>query len=182
MRFPTNSVLVSTVVLAALGAGCTQSPGAGEAEARVSGTTVPLRAIQNESNGSIAIYREGEDEPIITQNAAPGHRPFLHPIVAPDGRGLATQSSPDHHPHQTGLYWGFTRVNGEPMDEDTLQAVVLSARQAGGHRQSGRPGLLPQPRQRLLAPRFCHGGHRVRGRGEVADRPTACSTPKATPS
>ena len=72
MRFPTNSVLVSTVVLAALGAGCTQSPGAGEAEARVSGTTVPLRAIQNESNGSIAIYREGEDEPIVTQNAAPG--------------------------------------------------------------------------------------------------------------
>ena len=121
MRFPTNSVLVSTVVLAALGAGCTQSPGAGEAEARVSGTTVPLRAIQNESNGSIAIYREGEDEPIVTQNAAPGHRPFLHPIVAPDGRGLATQSSPDHHPHQTGLYWGFTRVNGEPMDEDTLR-------------------------------------------------------------
>jgi len=27
-------------------------------------------------------------------------------------RGRGTQSSPDHHKHQTGLYCGFTRVNG----------------------------------------------------------------------
>ena len=39
-------------------------------------------------------------------------RPFLHPIVAPDGQGTLTEFSPGHHKHQTGLYWGFTRVNG----------------------------------------------------------------------
>ena len=121
MSFPTKTALVLAVVVAALGVGRTQSPGAGGADARESGNVVPLRAVQDEETGSIAIYREGEDEPIVTQNAGPGHRPFLHPIAAPDGNGLATQSSPDHHPHQTGLYWGFTRVNGEPMDEDTLR-------------------------------------------------------------
>ncbi len=48
----------------------------------------------------------------MTQVAKVDFRPYLHPIVAPDGRGELTQYSPGHHKHQTGLYWGFTRVNG----------------------------------------------------------------------
>ena len=121
MRVPAKSALVLVVVVAALGAGCTRSTGADGAEAQEPENVVPLRAVQDEETGSIAIYREGEEAPIVTQNAGADHRPFLHPIVAPDGKGLATQYSPGHHPHQTGLYWGFTRVNGEPMDEDTLR-------------------------------------------------------------
>ena len=120
MKVPATFAFVF-VVLAALSIGCTQSTGAEGAEAQESENTVPLRAVQDAETGSIAIYREGEDEPIVTQNAGAEHRPFLHPIAAPDGKGLATQYSPGHHPHQTGLYWGFTRVNGEPMDEDTLR-------------------------------------------------------------
>ena len=120
MKVPATLAFVF-VVLAALSIGCTQSTGAEGAEAQESENTVPLRAVQDAETGSIAIYREGEDEPIVTQNAGAEHRPFLHPIAAPDGKGLATQYSPGHHPHQTGLYWGFTRVNGEPMDEDTLR-------------------------------------------------------------
>ena len=120
MRVPAKSAFV-LVVLAALGAGCTQSTGAGGAAAQEADDAVPLRAVQDTETGSIAIYREGEEAPIATQNAGAEHRPFLHPIVAPDGKGLATQYSPGHHPHQTGLYWGFTRVNGEPMDKDTLR-------------------------------------------------------------
>ncbi len=50
--------------------------------------------------------------PILTQNARPDARPYLHPIAAPDGKGVLTEFSPEHHKHQTGLYWGFTRVNG----------------------------------------------------------------------
>ena len=50
--------------------------------------------------------------PLVTQNARPDERPYLHPIVAPDGRGVLTEDKPAHHPHQTGLYWGFTRLNG----------------------------------------------------------------------
>ncbi len=123
MRVPAAPVWVLSVllVLAALVAGCTQGTGTEGAEAQESTSMVPLRAVQDEETGSIAIYREGEEEPIVTQNAGAEHRPFLHPIVAPDGKGLATEYSPGHHPHQTGLYWGFTRVNGEPMDEDTLR-------------------------------------------------------------
>ena len=62
--------------------------------------------------GSISVYRDGTDAALLTQNARPDFRPFLHPIVAPDGRGVLTEYSPAHHKHQTGLYWGFTRVNG----------------------------------------------------------------------
>src|SRR5919199_208285 len=71
-----------------------------------------LRLVQDEQANTIAVYRAGDNQPIITQNAKPNFRPYLHPIVAPDGKGLLTEYSPGHHKHQTGLYWGFTRVNG----------------------------------------------------------------------
>ena len=67
---------------------------------------------QDTATGTITVSREGESEPLVTQNAAPDHRPYLHPIMAPDGKGVLTEYSPGHHKHQTGLYWGFTRVNG----------------------------------------------------------------------
>ena len=71
-----------------------------------------LQVRQDTEAGTISIYRVGEDEPILTQNARPDFRPYIHPIVAPDGRGVLTEYSPEHHKHQTGLYWGFTQVNG----------------------------------------------------------------------
>ena len=71
----------------------------------------PLQLRQDDSAGTIAVYRTGEDEPILTQNAREDYRPYIHPIVAPDGDGVLTEYQPDHHPHQTGLYWGFTNVN-----------------------------------------------------------------------
>ncbi|MGI9545560.1 MAG: PVC-type heme-binding CxxCH protein, partial [Cyclobacteriaceae bacterium] len=71
-----------------------------------------LRVIEDPEAGTIAIYRQDGKDPIVTQNARPDFRPYLHPIVAPDGQGLVTEYSPGHHKHQTGLYWGFTRVNG----------------------------------------------------------------------
>lgn len=49
---------------------------------------------------------------ILTHHAGSHFRPYFHPIVAPDKKGVLTEYSPGHHPHQTGLYWGFTRVNG----------------------------------------------------------------------
>lgn len=71
-----------------------------------------LRLVQDAKAGTIAVFRAGEKTPVVTQNAKPDFRPYLHPIVAPDGKGLLTEYSPGHHKHQTGLYWGFTRVNG----------------------------------------------------------------------
>jgi putative membrane-bound dehydrogenase-like protein len=55
----------------------------------------------------------GTDETVIlTQNARPDFRPYIHPLISPDGKGTITEYSPGHHKHQTGIYWGFTRVNG----------------------------------------------------------------------
>ena len=71
-----------------------------------------LQLRQSDDKSTIEVLREGETDAIITQVAKADHRPFLHPIVAPDGKGLLTEYSPGHHKHQTGLYWGFTRVNG----------------------------------------------------------------------
>ena len=73
---------------------------------------VSLRLVHDQNAGEIKVYRGGGDAPIVTQNAKPDFRPYLHPIVAPDGKGVLTEYSPGHHKHQTGLYWGFTRVNG----------------------------------------------------------------------
>ncbi len=71
-----------------------------------------LRATMDDSGDRIRIHRVGSDQPIVTQVALADFRPYLHPIVSPDGKGVLTEFSPDHHKHQTGLYWGFTRVNG----------------------------------------------------------------------
>lgn len=69
----------------------------------------------------IAVFRNDLVEPIVTQDAKTDHRPFLHPIMAPDGIGELTEYSPGHHPHQTGLYWGFTRVNGSAIGPDIIK-------------------------------------------------------------
>lgn len=71
-----------------------------------------LQLVQNDAEGTISVLREGETKPILVQNAKEDFRPYLHPILAPDGKGVLTEYSPGHHKHQTGLYWGLTRVNG----------------------------------------------------------------------
>lgn len=70
----------------------------------------PLRA--EREGDAIRIFRGKETTPILTQNAKADFRPYLHPIAAPDGKGVLTEYSPGHHKHQTGIYWGYTRVNG----------------------------------------------------------------------
>ena len=97
---------------------------------------------QDEATGTITISRGGDTEPIVTQNARPDFRPYLHPIVAPDGHGVLTEYSPDHHKHQTGLYWGFTRVNGRDyfhhLEGDYWRRVSADIIQAKGHEVSWR--------------------------------------------
>lgn len=66
----------------------------------------------HEKAGTISVYRAGHPAAVVTHNVRPDFRPFMHPIAAPDGKGILTELSPDHHKHQTGLFWGLTRVNG----------------------------------------------------------------------
>lgn len=75
-------------------------------------SAAPLRAVTGDNGETISVFRDGAGEPILTQHARPDFRPYIHPIAAPDGKGVLTEYSPGHHKHQTGLYWGFTRVNG----------------------------------------------------------------------
>lgn len=71
-----------------------------------------LRVATDTTAGTISIFREKEQKPILIQNAQPDIRPYIHPILAPDGKGILTEYRPAHHKHQTGLYWGLKRVNG----------------------------------------------------------------------
>ncbi|MDH4443567.1 MAG: PmoA family protein [Akkermansiaceae bacterium] len=67
---------------------------------------------QDDATNTLSVYRENGKEAILTQNARPDFRPYIHPIVAPDGKGVLTEYSPGHHKHQTGLYWGLKQING----------------------------------------------------------------------
>ena len=62
-----------------------------------------LKAKIDNKLGTISIFRGSEDEPVLVQNARQNFRPYLHPIMAPDGKGPVTEYSPEHHKHQTGL-------------------------------------------------------------------------------
>jgi len=97
-----------------------------------------LRIEQTEDK--ISIFRKDQSEPLVVQNAARDHRPYLHPIMAPDGKGALTEYSPGHHKHQTGLYWGFTRVNGRdyfhhPKDNYWKRTLIEKGQARGDNAQ-----------------------------------------------
>lgn len=81
---------------------------------------------------------------ILEQRAASGLRPYIHPIVAPDGAGVITQDVPLHHPWQHGLYTGLHHVGGvdfwKQASEDpsgqsgTIHPEPLAAPQVDGNR------------------------------------------------
>jgi hypothetical protein len=118
-RFIASLMTFLTVVLISiLGLNC----GDQKSDETMSQGPVKLRIEQDVAASTLFVLRQGGKEPIVTQNAQQDHRPFLHPIVAPDGKGELTEYSPGHHKHQTGLYWGFTRVNGErSVSKDILK-------------------------------------------------------------
>ena len=66
------------------------------------------------------VYRS-DGQLILTQNARPDTRPFIHPIVAPDGQGYLTEDAPPHHPWQHGLYVGIKRISGIGFWEEGLR-------------------------------------------------------------
>jgi putative membrane-bound dehydrogenase-like protein len=97
---------------------------------------ITLIVRQDEGDSTLSVFREGEENPIVVQNAKADFRPYLHPIAAPDGKGVLTEYSPGHHKHQTGLYWGYTRVNGRDYfhhpQGDYWQRVAVNVLEAKG--------------------------------------------------
>ena len=62
--------------------------------------------------GPARIPHTSDGPVIIQQGDSKTHtRPYIHPLRSPDGKHVLTQFSPGHHKHQTGLYWGQTRIN-----------------------------------------------------------------------
>jgi len=98
---------------------------------------VQLEIVQDESSGQIQVYRQGlPEQAILVQEAREDFRPYIHPILAPDGEGMLTEYSPEHHRHQTGLYWGFTRVNDRDYfhhpDDSHWRKVAANVLEAKG--------------------------------------------------
>jgi hypothetical protein len=61
------------------------------------------------TDSSLKIQRDGVTA--LVHNAAPGGRPYLHPLLASDGDGTLTEDAPPHHAWQHGLYFGLNDVN-----------------------------------------------------------------------
>jgi hypothetical protein len=68
--------------------------------------------IQADSDTSFSVVKHPGTQLVLKQVAGENERPYIHPIMAPDGQGPITEFRPSHHLHQTGLFWGLKRVNG----------------------------------------------------------------------
>lgn len=60
----------------------------------------------------LSLARSAGRPPLLVQRASPDRRPYIHPLLAPDERGVLTEDVPPHHPWQHGLYTGYNDVNG----------------------------------------------------------------------
>jgi hypothetical protein len=88
------------------------------------------------SEQSISIFRGNQSEPLIIQHAVTHKRPYIHPIAAPDGKGILTEDSPPHHPWQHGLYVGLNDINGVGFWEEGIRT---------GHDGSFHPKPMQPP-------------------------------------
>ncbi|OGV62368.1 MAG: hypothetical protein A3K19_15965 [Lentisphaerae bacterium RIFOXYB12_FULL_65_16] len=60
----------------------------------------------------LQVVRVESGAPILVQHAAADNRPYIHPLLAPDGKGCLTEDQPWHHLWQHGIYTGLHGVNG----------------------------------------------------------------------
>lgn len=75
------------------------------------GTSSGLIVRQDARAGTISLFRSGGRQPILIQNAKADARPYIHPIVAPDGKTVVTD--------QEGLFWGISSLNGRDYFHNT---------------------------------------------------------------
>ena len=59
------------------------------------------------------------DNPLLTHHVGSNTRPYLHPIVAPDGESVITKVDAGNHPYLTGLFWALSDVNGRDFFQNT---------------------------------------------------------------
>jgi hypothetical protein len=88
-------------------------------------------------NGAAVHVSRADGTPLLTHRIAPGERPSIHPLHAPDGNGIYTQDRPAHHPWQRGLYTGFNLVNGIGFWRDRPEDGTFDPRLAAGPEVGG---------------------------------------------
>ncbi|HTE25686.1 DUF6807 family protein [Flavitalea sp.] len=92
---------------------------------------------QDAVSGAIFVLKQDRKDTVLTQVAKADERPYIHPINAPDGKGVLTEYRPEHHPHQTGIYWGLKLVNGRDYfmkwQGDYWQRVLVNVIKNNGH-------------------------------------------------
>lgn len=130
------------------------------AASALSAQPATFHVVQDAGAGTISVLRDGSGDVVLVQNAQERIRPFLHPIMSPDGRGMLTEYRPGHHPHQTGVYWGLKATNGRdffmtccvPGEERYHRRVSASVLQGTGARVSWRTvyDLLDEQGQTIL--------------------------------
>lgn len=88
--------------------------------------------VKDKKDGAIrALHRAGDKTPLLVVNSPADGRPYLHPLHAPDGKGVLTEFSPEHHKHQTGLYVGFVKVNGRDYFHNRGKEYFIGPRRVG---------------------------------------------------
>ncbi|MEY2879981.1 MAG: hypothetical protein RLZZ15_2361 [Verrucomicrobiota bacterium] len=65
----------------------------------------PLALREDSAAQTLAVFRAGETQPLLVQHAPATRRPFIHPLRAPDGRGVVTAP-------ERGLGGGLVSVAG----------------------------------------------------------------------
>ena len=74
--------------------------------------SVSLKLVGRESDETISMVRTDRDEPILVQRIRADFRPYIHPILAPDGKGILTEYSPGRTNIRTGYIAGLPGLMG----------------------------------------------------------------------
>ncbi len=101
---------------------------------------------EDASTHTLTVWREGGPAPILTQNAGANHRPYLHPIVAPDGRDDQVHLAVLDHPRNNGypLPWRVEAPFGVGPSRGALGEwkIARSQRAAFRHQVIVHPGTF----------------------------------------
>jgi methane monooxygenase PmoA-like len=105
MRHSTSRLTLTIFILAAISVVARLSLELLDAQQTSASPPPPqgLTARENQAAGTITVFRAGRRTPILTEHAAADARPYIHPIVAPNGTVV---TGPE------GLFWAFTNLNG----------------------------------------------------------------------
>jgi hypothetical protein len=84
----------------------------------LAGETLEIRAVEP---NSFSLHRAGGETPLMVVNARPHHRPYIHPIHAPDGSGILTEAPEKNYNWHLGLWFGLNNVNRKNFWSDNAQ-------------------------------------------------------------